>query len=186
MKWSKKDGNGEIAPATKTNTAPILGNGDFPRRDGGGDNNGNTLNTNNPPIKSSTGSVGSSSSQPKTGNNLEKKSADKSVKVEFDIEKLKAAFPKFIRLVFKAFNNIFRLISAFPFMPIQIYFDDLSPEEEEIFKEAAWPGFEAALPAAAKKHPMAFLMSALTLLTFGKVNFKLKPKKEPENTGKAV
>lgn len=113
----------------------------------------------------------------KTGNNLEKdKPTDKPVKVAFDIEKLKAAFPKFMRLAFKAANNIFRVLALFPFVPFKITFEDLSPEEEELFKEAAWPGFEAALPAAAKKHPIAFLSSAVALLTLGKINLEMKPK----------
>lgn len=122
-----------------------------------------------------------SSAKPRTGNNLEKdKPAPKSVKVEFDVEKLKAAFPKFMRLAFKAANNVFKLLSFLPFVPVIITFEDLSPEEEEIFKEAAWPGFEAALPAAAKKHPIAFLMSAVSLLTLGKISFKPKPPKPPK------
>jgi hypothetical protein len=174
MKWSKNNGGkGEASPASTPGSA-VSGSGaggnsgasSGPSGSGGNSPGSDGLKPLNPP-----------GPQSKTGNNLEAKpTPGKSVKVEFDIEKLKAAFPKFIRLAFKAANNLFRLVSLLPFVPFKINFEDLTPEEEELFKEAAWPGFEAALPAAAKRHPIAFLMSAVSLLTLGKINFTPKPR----------
>lgn len=180
MKWSKTIGKETGASSASKINPPVPDSGAGGARgssggDSGGGNSGGSGASGSGGVKP----LNSSSTPDKTGNNLEAKPTGvKTTKVTFDIEKLKAAFPKFVRLLFKSLNNLLRLVSVIPRVPFKITFEDLSPEEEELFKEAAWPGFEAALPSAAKNHPIAFLMSAFFLLITGKINFQMKPKPE--------
>jgi hypothetical protein len=170
-KWKKSEKNGAE-------------NNDGVSTSPGGADPGNPGLPFNPDIPSPSGDNGGSSDNPagqKTGNNLEKKSTGaKPIRVEFDTEKLKEAFPKFIRLALKALNNLFRGLSAFPFFPFRVSFDDLLPEEENLVKETGWPGFEAVLPVAVKKYPMWCLNAFLGLLLLGKAKIELKPKPVPK------
>jgi len=128
-----------------------------------------------PPAIPRDGVNDNSSPLPETGNNLEK---HRLLKVVIDIQKIFKGLPAFMRLTLKAFNNLFKVISFIPFIPFNVEFEDMTPEEAELVAEVIKPGLEAALPSAAKRSPWFFLFGGFFVALVGKIKFTMKKPKE--------
>ena len=199
--WEKRKANGakpqapeDVFAAAHNKVVPIGGAAP------GGSTSVVAAPGNNLPPAGGGGTAGTVRPDVQIGRNLDSKTGapaagkpdgTKTVKVALDIEKVKKGVPAFYKLCLKAMNNVCKLVNIVPLWPFELSFEDATTEEADIFTEAAWPGMEAALPDAAKKHPIFFLLSAFFVGILGKLKVAMKEswknrgsflkKKEPEN-----
>jgi len=97
--------------------------------------------------------------------------------VTVDSEKFYSGLPAFVRLTFKALNNLLGIFNWLPF-PFKLELEEMDKDEANLFSEAIKPGLEAGLPGMGKKHPFILLGWSLVIGFIGKLKASWKPKKE--------
>lgn len=122
------------------------------------------------------GGANSSRTPSKVGGQISKIS--KPVEIIINTNAFFEGLPAFVRLTFKAANNLMGLINFIPFIPFELEIEDMNAEEAKIFGEAVKPALEIALPSAGRKHPFIMMGWAFFVGVLGKIKARWKKPKE--------
>jgi hypothetical protein len=104
-----------------------------------------------------------------------KNRTEQATEVVLDKGKILAGLPSFYILVFKAVNNILKLLNFF--LPLQVLLDDITPQEAELINSIVKPTFEKNLKFMGEDHPYLVCGAVGGVVLVGKLKFLPKKKK---------